>query len=84
MNIIKYMERIKRMDDLIRRRATGTPDEFAEKLEISRSALLKYIRVLKNMGAPVEFDEHEKCYRYTASCEFRFGFEEGNEKNNSY
>ena len=29
MSLLKYMERLKRMDDLIRRKATGCADEFA-------------------------------------------------------
>ena len=29
MSLLKYIERLKRMDDLIRRKATGCADEFA-------------------------------------------------------
>lgn len=35
---------------MISRKATGTPDEFSEKLEISRSKILKDIKELKAMG----------------------------------
>jgi hypothetical protein len=34
MSVIKYLDRIKHMDELIRRKATGPPDEFAEKVGI--------------------------------------------------
>ena len=75
MSIIKYLNRIKRMDILIRRKATGTPDEFAEKLGLSRIALLKYIRVLKELHAPVKYDPRRKTYYYLFPCKLKIGYE---------
>ena len=75
MTVIKYIERIKVMDDLIRRKATGTSNQFAEKLHISRSTLMKYINILKDMGAPVAYDKFRNSYYYLYPCKLIFGFE---------
>ena len=50
MSLLKYLERAKRMDDLIRRKATGNVEEFASKLGISQ----------KRMGAPKSL-KSRKC-----------------------
>ena len=75
MNIIRYLDRLKRMDDLIRRKATGTPEEFAVKMGLSRIALLKYIRLLKEMNAPVVFNHDRGSYCYLFPCQLKIGYE---------
>ncbi|MCG8319997.1 MAG: helix-turn-helix domain-containing protein [Cytophagales bacterium] len=75
MNIIKYLDRIKKMDDLIQRKATGTPEEFAEKMGLSRIALLKYIKLLKDMNAPIEYSYSRRSYYYFFPCRLKLGFE---------
>lgn len=69
MSILKYLERAKRMDDLIRRKATGNSVEFAKKLGISRSLLMIDLHELKELGAPIQFDDQRQSYVY--SSEFR-------------
>ncbi len=75
MNIIKYLDRIKKMDDLIRRKATGTPGEFANKMGLSRISLLKYIQMLKEMNAPLEYNYDRKSYCYLFPCRLKVGYE---------
>ncbi len=75
MTVIKYIERIKAMDDLIRRKATGTSNQFAEKMHISRSTLMEYIDVIKNMGAPIAYDKFRNSYYYLYPCKLKIGFE---------
>lgn len=75
MSIIKYLDRIKRMDELIRRRATGTTNQFAERLEISRSTLMEYLDILRNLGAPIAYDKFRNSYYYIYSCKLKIGFE---------
>jgi len=41
MCLVKYIYRLKRIDALIFMKATGTPEEFAEKLGIKRSNLFR-------------------------------------------
>ena len=75
MDIVKYFDRIRAMDSCIRRKATGTPEQFARKIGLSRSALMEYIKLLKELNAPIEYDTHRKSYYYIFPCEFKIGFE---------
>lgn len=73
--MLKYIERIKAMDQLIQMKATGTSEEFAEKLNISRSTLMEYIDVLKQMEAPIAFDRFRNSYYYLFPCRLKIGYE---------
>ncbi len=64
MSLLKYVERLKRMDDLIRRKSTGCAEEFAEKLGISQSQLFQDLKEMKELGAPIEFSPHRGSYIY--------------------
>jgi biotin operon repressor len=74
MSLLKYIDRLKRMDDLIRRKATGCTNEFAEKLNISRSQLLQDLKELRELGAPIEFCPISKSYLYTKNCTLSLDF----------
>lgn len=74
MSLLKYIDRLKRMDDLIRRKATGCAHEFAEKLDISRSQLLQDLKELRELGAPIEFCPINKSYLYTKKCTLSIDF----------
>ena len=67
MSIIKFIERLKRMDDLIYRQATGTAKEFAERLGVSVSVLKENISQLRALGADIEFCRVRKSYIYKRS-----------------
>ena len=73
--MLKYIERIKAMDQLIQMKATGTAEEFAGKLNISRSTLMEYIDVLKQMEAPIAFDRFRNTYYYLFPCKLKIGYE---------
>lgn len=74
MSLLKYINRLKRMDDLIRRRATGKADDFAHKMDISRSQLLQDLKELREMGAPIEFDSFRQTYFYAKDYILTPGF----------
>jgi hypothetical protein len=64
MSLLKFLYRIKRIDTLIRTKATGSPDDFAEKLGISKSMLMLNLDELKNLGAPIEYSALHRSYIY--------------------
>jgi predicted DNA-binding transcriptional regulator YafY len=72
MSLLKYIDRLKRMDDLIHRRATGTPDEFATKLNISKSTLMINLKELKEMGAEIKYNATEQTYYYIRRLPLKF------------
>lgn len=76
MSLLKYIDRLKRMNDLIGRRATGSPRDFARKLNISRSQLLQDIKELRDLGAPVVYDPLRKSYYYSEKCKLILDFKE--------
>jgi ACT domain-containing protein len=69
------LQLIERIDTLIRHRATGTPDDMAEKLEVSRSTWFNYLHILKeDLGFPIDYDPEKQTYFYTARGAFRIGY----------
>jgi predicted DNA-binding transcriptional regulator YafY len=62
---IEQIERLKRMDELIKTKSTGNPEEFAEKLSISQSHLFNLINELKTRDAPIRYNPTRKTYYYT-------------------
>ncbi|MDR2011398.1 MAG: helix-turn-helix domain-containing protein [Bacteroidales bacterium] len=55
---------IEKMDNLIRFKSTGTPEDFAKKLNISERKLYRLIKKLKEFGCPIVYNNYKKCYEY--------------------
>ncbi|KYG83566.1 hypothetical protein [Roseivirga echinicomitans] len=70
----KQIERIERLHNLIRLKATGTPKECAEKLEISERQLYRLLDLMKELGAPVYYEVYYRAYCYEYEVEWSFGF----------
>jgi len=70
----KFLDRLYRIDQLIQRRGTGTAQDLADRLEISRRTVLEYIAVMKERGAPIYFDRIKKSYCYSESGSFNISF----------
>jgi ACT domain-containing protein len=62
------------MDDLIRRKATGTPIEFAKKMGLSRSMLFKYLEIIKELDGPVHYSHQFQSYYYSEQVELNLGY----------
>jgi predicted DNA-binding transcriptional regulator YafY len=74
-NHTKLIRKLKRLDRLIRRQATGTPPELAKKLESSKSTIYRLIKILKNNGAPISYCKHRKSFYYEESGNFIVSFQ---------
>ncbi|WP_271769490.1 hypothetical protein [Aquimarina algiphila] len=72
--IIKHVEIIERIDQFIRLQATGSPEELASRLRISRTKLYRIIDIMKKLNAPIEYDISTQSYVYVEDVGFRFGF----------
>ena len=72
--MIKHIEIIERMDQLIRLQATGSPEKFAQRLGISRTKLYRIIKLMKQLNAPIEYGITIQSYIYTETVGFTFGF----------
>ncbi|WP_438424360.1 hypothetical protein [Aquimarina macrocephali] len=72
--IIKQIELIERVDQLIRLQATGTPEDLAYRLGISKTKLYRIINTMKTLNAPIEYDITIQSFVYAEAVGFTFGF----------
>jgi len=73
--------KLSRLDSLIRRAATGSPEELARRLDMSRSSLFELISYLKEeMGAPIIYNRNRPSYMYSYTPKFFLSFERDNLK----
>ncbi len=53
------------MDYLIKHESTGSPEEFAKKLEISRSTLFEYLNYMREeLMLAIIYDKYRSSYYY--------------------
>lgn len=64
MNFIHQIERLQKLNKLIEHECTGTPDELAEKLGISKRQLHNLLDTLRNIGGEIEFCQKSKTYLF--------------------
>ncbi|KZS39723.1 hypothetical protein AWE51_08715 [Aquimarina aggregata] len=75
MNIlIKQIEVIERIDQLIRLQATGTPEALAYRLSISKTKLYRILNIMKDLNAPILYDVAVQSFVYEEAVGFQFGF----------
>jgi len=70
MKFEEQIERLERIHNLIKRKGTGTPDQFCAKLGISRRQLFRIINLMKNLGATIDYSQSRQTYFYFESGEF--------------
>ena len=71
------LHRLIRLDYLIHLKATGKPADCANKIGISERSLYDYLKILKEMGAPVKFSRNRGTYYYNEEGRFRISFLSG-------
>ena len=69
------LNKIERMDMLIRRNATGNPTVFATKMGMSNRSLHNYINFMKvQLRAPIKYSATMQSYHYAENGRFRIGW----------
>ncbi len=66
MKFIQQIEQYKKLDKLIEQACTGTPDELAVRLQISRTQLYTFLESMKFLGAPIKYNRALKSFYYAA------------------
>lgn len=66
MNFIKQINRIKKTHLLIQQEQTGTPNDFARRLNISRSHLYNILEFLRDFGANIKYSKKSESFFYTS------------------
>lgn len=65
MKVFEYLDRISKVHKLISRRKTGTPEEFAGQLGVSRTSLYELIDELRSRGVPIAYSKSAKTFFYS-------------------
>ena len=71
----QYLSLLLQLDQFIRTKGTGSPPEFAHKMGISERSLYEYLKVLKELGAPIKFSRQEHSYYYEIDGQFHISFQ---------
>ncbi len=64
MKVFEYLERISMMHKLIKGSKTGSPEEFARRLGVSRTSLYELIDEMKIRGAPIKYSKAARTFYY--------------------
>ena len=73
MKFLEEIERLKRLDQLIRLKATGTPAQLASRLGVSERTIFNQIELLRSMDAPIGFCKTRESYYYEYEVRVEFG-----------
>jgi len=67
-NHIKAIRRLYKMHELIKLESTGTPDQFAMSIQISRRQLYNILEHLKDQGISIRYSRSRKTFYYSSKC----------------
>ena len=67
-------KRLTEINRYIKKRSTGPPEEFARKLNISKSTLMRCLRFMRKRKAPICYDYITETYFYETIGSFEIGF----------
>lgn len=67
MKFVEQIERLQYLEQLIRKKSTGTPEELAERIGVSRSQLYNLISYLNDIGIDIKFSRRLNSFYYV--CE---------------
>ena len=76
MTFLEKLKTVERVDQLIRLKATGTPDELAIKLGVSRSTVYEIIECMKSMNAEIKYCKATRSFCYESDKVLAIGFVE--------
>jgi len=82
MKFIEKVNQLQRVDQLIRMKATGTPEKLASRLEVSKRTVFELIAFMKSLNAPIYYCHHRRsyCYEYPVQFKCDIGFGDEGEK----
>ncbi|MCG8579937.1 MAG: HTH domain-containing protein [Bacteroidales bacterium] len=75
MKALRHLERLQLIYDIIEKGFTGSPDELASKLRISRRTLYENIEVIKEYGIEIDYCRTRKTFRILNDKSFKIVFE---------
>lgn len=71
----KMVDRLHRIDQLVRMKATGQPHELAQKLGLSPSTVYEYLDIMRGvLAAPIRYCHSRRSYVYDQDGKVHLGF----------
>ncbi len=64
MALLKHIRRLKYIDYMIKRKATGDLKHFADRNGLSKRAMTDVLSEMKELGFPIKFDRLRNTYYY--------------------
>lgn len=74
-----YFNRLEYLNSLIRKKATGSPQQLAKKLNVSERTIFEYVDILRSLGAEINYCRNRKSYYYSVDGTFDFQFKQTDE-----
>jgi biotin operon repressor len=77
MEFIKQVERLQLLNKLVKEQRTGTPDELAQRLGVSRSKLYLILDELRDTGVCIRYRKQQNSFVYEEclGISLKFSFE---------
>lgn len=72
MQIFNIVQVVERLHQLIRLKATGSPRNLAEKLNIGERQVYRILDDFKDSGLPIQYCKKRKTYFYTSDVFMKF------------
>lgn len=69
MNLFTQINQLDQMHFHIEHKSTGCPDQFASRLNISRSSLYRILAELKDREVPIVYSRTRGCFMHTSEQE---------------
>jgi predicted DNA-binding transcriptional regulator YafY len=73
------LSRITKLDHFIHHRTTGAPSALGQKLGVSERTVFDYLKLMKEMGAPIQYSRDQATYYYQGDGRFNVRFIEDNQ-----
>ncbi|WP_214073899.1 HTH domain-containing protein [Mucilaginibacter sp. dw_454] len=73
-----YFNRLGHLNQLIRKKSTGSPTELAKKMNVSERTTFEYLDILKSLGADIKYSRTRQSYYYSEDGTFDFQFQKSN------
>lgn len=67
---LELIKRFVRLHELIKRKSTGDPQAFADRMGVSRATLFRYLDELRDLSADIDYDKEKPSYFYKQPPDF--------------
>ena len=74
MELNLNIKRLECINKMIVGKQTGSPPVFAQKIGVSEATLYRYLRLMKILGAPIEYNPILQTYFYERKGNFMIRF----------